>query len=618
MKTRIAVLLALAVNLAACGGTDGDDVTNLAPEPVNDSATTAEDSAVDIDVLANDSDADGDAIAVIAVGSADNGAASLNSDSTINYAPTADFFGEDAFTYSACDPSGSCNDAVVIVTVTAVNDAPAAAADSATTAMDTAVDVAVLANDTDIEGDSLTVTAVADPAQGSTSINPDGSVHYTPAAGYFGSDSFTYTIADDDGATASGGVAVNVDFFIARVSVATDSTAGNDHSDAVVVASAGDLLAFASQATNLVASDNNGFTDIFVHDRASATTELVSIASGGAAADANCSQPAISADGRFVAFTSAATTLASDSNGVADVFIRDRHSGTTELVSVASDESQGNQRSDSPAMSADGRFVTFRSEASNLVAGDNNGAYDIFVRDRQKGATLRVSVDSAAVEADASSAEPAISGDGRYVAFHSSATNLVTGDDNDFDDVFVHDLTDSATVRVSVNSAGAQSDGLSQHAAVSNGGVVAFFSAATNLVAGDDAWVSDVFVHDLGTAATERISLAWTGVEADAASSEPSLSADGRFVAFRSYANNLVPPPDGNATWDVFVHDRDSGTTRRVNVSAAGDAADQPSAAPAISADGRFVGFASDATNLVEDDSNLRTDAFVARNPLAE
>ncbi len=610
-------IVVIVVSLLACGEAS-DSVTNLAPEPSNDSATTDEDSSVEVDVLANDSDPDGDQLTVTGVQGADNGTATITDAATIEYVPAADFYGEDAFTYTACDALTACNDALVIITVTAVNDAPSAAADNATTLMETAVDVAVLANDADLEGDSLTVVAVADPEHGATSVNPDGSVRYTPAAGYFGGDSFTYTVADDDGATATGTVTITVDFFIARITVASDSTPGNDHSDAVVVAAGGNLIAFQSQATNLVAGDVNGFTDIFVHDRQSETTELVSIASAGTAANADCRDPAISADGRFVAFSSAATTLASDDNGVADVFLHDRQSGTTELVSVASDESQGNQRSDSPAISADGRFVAFRSEASNLVTVDANGAYDIFVRDRQKGATIRVSISSDAVEADASSAAPAISADGGYVAFHSAATNLVGEDDNGFDDVFVHDLTTTATVRVSVSSDGAQADGLSQHATVTNAGLVGFFSAATNLVAGDEAWVSDVFVHDLDGATTERISLAFTGVEADAASTAPALSADGRFVAFQSYANNLIPPPDGNSTWDVFVHDRDSGDTRRVNISAAGAAADQPSAPPSISADGRFVTFASEATTLVTDDSNLRTDGFIARNPLAE
>src|SRR5207249_1268748 len=206
----------------------------------------------------------------------------------------------------------------------------------------------------------------------------------------------------------------------------------------------GRFVAFGSDATNLVAGDTNGTTDVFVHDRQTGTTERVSVASGGGTQGNGKSGgffafPALSADGRFVAFQSDATNLvAGDTNGTTDVFVHDRQTATTERVSV-------NGFSAGPALSADGRFVAFHSTGSNLVAGDTNGATDVFVHDRQTGTTERVSGASDGTQGNDASAGPALSADGRLVAFHSSATNLVAGDANRAYDVFVHDRAVSTT-----------------------------------------------------------------------------------------------------------------------------------------------------------------------------
>src|SRR5947199_169142 len=176
------------------------------------------------------------------------------------------------------------------------------------------------------------------------------------------------------------------------------------------------------------------------------TTERVSVASGGTQSNGASLGSALSADGRLVAFQSDATNLVvGDTNGRTDVFVHDRQTGTTERVSVASDGTQANNVSTYPALSADGRFVAFHSTATNLVAGDTNGATDVFVHDRQTGTTERVSVASGGTQGDASSAGPVLSADGGLVAFHSTATNLVAGDANDAYDVFVHDRAVSTT-----------------------------------------------------------------------------------------------------------------------------------------------------------------------------
>src|SRR5213076_3051692 len=185
------------------------------------------------------------------------------------------------------------------------------------------------------------------------------------------------------------------------------------------------------------------------------TTERVSVASGGTEGNGASLSSALSADGRFVAFVSAATDLvAADTNGASDVFVRDRLTGTTERVSVASGGTQSNAASLGSALSADGRLVAFQSDATNLVVGDTNGATDVFVRDRQTGMTARVSVASDGTQANNVSSYPALSADGRFVAFQSDATNLVVGDTNGKTDVFVHDRQTGTTERVSVASGG--------------------------------------------------------------------------------------------------------------------------------------------------------------------
>jgi Tol biopolymer transport system component len=290
--------------------------------------------------------------------------------------------------------------------------------------------------------------------------------------------------------------------------------------------------------------------------------------------------------------------------------VRDRQSGTTERVSVDSSGNQGDYHSRYPSISSDGRYVAYGSAATNIVSGDTNGFVDVFVFDRQTGIAERVSVDSNGGEANQQSLYSSISADGRYVAFDSTASNLVSGDTNGVKDVFVHDRQTGATIRVSVDSGGAQGSGDSANPAISSDGrYVAFDSAAANLVAGDTNGVRDVFVHDLQTGATERVSLDSSGAQVTGGSTYPTLSSDGRFVAFDSAAGNLVSG-DTNGFRDCFVRDRQSGTTERVSVTTAGVQADSQSQQPSISAAGGVVAFLSFATNLVSGDTNAVSDAF--------
>jgi Tol biopolymer transport system component len=381
----------------------------------------------------------------------------------------------------------------------------------------------------------------------------------------------------------------------------------------------GRFVAFVSDATNLVSGDVNGVMDVFVRDRSTGTIERVNVDSSGAEANADClydlCAPSISADGRFVAFNSWASKLVvGDGNYWDDVFIHDRATGMTERVSVDLAGGDPNSTSLSPAISSDGRFVAFVSYADNLVVGDMNGI-DVFVRDWSAGVTERVSVDSSGIEADDDSFLPAISADGRFIAFTSRATNLVAGDTNGTYDVFVHDRSTGTTERVSVDASGAEGDARSGTSAVSisaDGRLVAFDSDATNLVAGDTNRNPDVFVHDRSTGTTERVSVDSSGREGDGWSYYPALSEDGTVVAFNSDSTNLVVG-DANGTWDTFVHDRRSGITRRVSIDSSGAEGNYTYGwyPPSVSAGGVCIAFASLASNLVANDTNADWDVFV-------
>jgi Tol biopolymer transport system component len=340
-----------------------------------------------------------------------------------------------------------------------------------------------------------------------------------------------------------------------------------------------------------------GNRDLYLRDRETGTIEPISISSSGAAANGESSSPAISGDGRFVAFRSSADNLVpGDTNGTADILLRDRERGTTELVSVAPDGSPANEPSFSPAVSADGRFVAFASGAGNLAPGETNGRLQIYLRDRQTGTTERVSVAGSA-PADGNSFSPSISADGRFVAFDSYATNLAPPDTNYAPDAFVRDRQSGTTELVSVATDGAPAGYSIRPSISADGRFVAFQSEATNLLPALAGWQA-IFLRDRQTETTELMSAAADGSPANDYCYAPMVSADGRFVAFQSSANNLVPG-DTNGAPDVFVRDRQSGQSAIVSIGARGDPSDGRSDAPAISADGRFVTFYSEATNLV-------------------
>lgn len=336
----------------------------------------------------------------------------------------------------------------------------------------------------------------------------------------------------------------------------------------------------------------------------SAETQRVSVRDDEGQANSSSLDPAVSADGRVVAFVSRASNLvAQDSNGfIEDVFVRDRATGTTELVSVSSEGLQGNDRSggtnSTVAISADGRYVVFVSLASNLVPGDINGLGDVFVRDRQAGTTERVSVSTDGAGANDTSFfdnTVSISADGRYVAFSSPASNLVAADTNRRRDVFLRDRLTGTTRRVSISNSGAQGNRASNSAAISsNGQFVAFDSRSSNLVRRDTNRVSDVFVRDLRRRTTRRISLTSSERQGEGGATSPAISAEGRYVVFETVAN--LVRRDGNELGDVYLRDSTRGSTHWIStpqgvMSFGGSYRPLSASHAAISANGRHVAF---------------------------
>jgi len=397
-----------------------------------------------------------------------------------------------------------------------------------------------------------------------------------------------------------------------RVSVGTGNIEGNGRTQSIVVSGDGRYVVFDSYATNMVAGDGNGQPDVFLRDTLTGTTTRISVDTAGGDSNALSSSSVVSDDGRYIIFHSSADDLvAGDANGQVDVFMRDVQTGTTSIVSLATGGTQGNGGSGNSDMSGDGRYVVFNSSATNFDANDTNGLVDIYIRDMQTGTTTRVSLGDDESQPNDMALDAKVSDDGQRVAFISHANNLVAGDTNGDDDIFVRDLAAGTTERVSVATDGTQANDYSDGAAISgNGRYVVFRSNATNLVAGDTNGVTDVFMRDLQTDTTTRVSVSGSGAEANGASNGGDISADGRYVVFTSQASNLVAG-DNATSYDIFVRDMLTGMVTRLSVAPDGSAANGDSAQARISSDGSTVVFRSFATNLdIGPDTNNAIDGF--------
>lgn len=380
----------------------------------------------------------------------------------------------------------------------------------------------------------------------------------------------------------------------------------------------GRFVPFGSTGTNLVLDDTNNQSDIFVFDRTLLQVSRVSLSTEGEQTDKGSESPSISWDGRYVAFRSSATNLVpDDTNGRPDIFVRDRTLGVTTRVSVSSAGEQANDDSRETSISADGRYVAFRSSATNLVADDTNLQDDIFVHDRETGTTIRASLATSGAQADGESQFPVLSADARFVAFASYATNLVDGDTSKVIDVFLRDLQANTTVRVSVSTQGIEGDNQSYRPTISaDGRFVAFVSDATNLVTDDTNGVSDVFRRDLQTGTTIRVSLGPNGEQSAYPSWDPWLVPDGTRVSF--IALLAVEPPNGTVTASengttrsqAIVRDLGTGQLWMASANALGDPGNGACYETLMGLDGKHAYFCSLATDLVPDDTNLGFDVF--------
>jgi Tol biopolymer transport system component len=343
------------------------------------------------------------------------------------------------------------------------------------------------------------------------------------------------------------------------------------------------------------------------------------LAVDGREADGASFTPAISADGRYVAFASSASNLTEgDENNELDIFVRDRSSHRTVLVSVGPGGAMGDGPSVASSISGDGRFVAFESDADSLVREDNNGTGDVFVRDLAADVTRKLSVAGNGLQTESPSFGAAVSADGSSVAFESFSARLVPDDTNNALDVFVADVASGAINRVSLATDGGQANERSYSPSISaDGRIVAFASFASNLVGNDTNGLLDVFVRRRDRQTTTRLSVGPDGAEGNGLSFAPVVTSDGGLVVFSSEAGNLVPEDSNNAR-DVFLAATESGAltrlSRRPGLGREGQG-DGPSLGPVVDSSGVMVAFASFATNLVPGDTNGQSDVFVTESP---
>lgn len=426
---------------------------------------------------------------------------------------------------------------------------------------------------------------------------------------------------------------------IRRVSLAPDGEGADGDSTEISLSGDGRIVAFTSEAPNLVPGDFNFLRDVFVRLLEGGPITRVSVDSAGFDRFFPSQSPALDASGRYVFFDSGGALVAEDTNGAEDVYVHDRETGTTRRLSVSTAGAEGlfSDSSRYPSVSADGRFVAFVTQAS-LGPGDTNSKVrDVYVRDRDaRGdgafdepgdvATVRVNLTAEGGQGGASSDNAALSGDGRHVAFDSVFT--FAGEDlNGLVDLFARDRALGATVRLSLGADGTPHNAPSGDPAISADGRFVAFTTRAAFVPEDTNGSDDVYVRDRdpdgngvldepGSVAMERVSVASDGAESAFLSFLPEISADGRYVVFAS--GGVLAPEDGNAATDVYVRDRAAGRTAIASLGYRGAVSGQSGLATAISRDGAWIGFASAARDLVPDDDDFRTDVFVVPNPLYE
>jgi Tol biopolymer transport system component len=336
-------------------------------------------------------------------------------------------------------------------------------------------------------------------------------------------------------------------------------------------------------------------------------------AAGGAGGDGSSFEGAVTPNGRFAAFWSAATDLVDPPTNFNHVFVRDMRGGATSLLSASPSGEEGLGNSRYPSISNNGRYVVYESDASNLVEGDVNGRMDVFLADRKTGDTLQVSAGPKGGGANSSSRlyGASLSGNGRYAVFYSPSTDLVEGGSNGGDQIYLYDRVLRGLALISRNPAGDPCNGSCNDPSISaNGRFVAYVSDATDLTASPaDGAHWNIFLYDARAGTTEQVTVGTGGTAPDGTSLDPVVSSSGRLVGYSSDASNLVDG-DTNGLYDAFLADRSRGTTTRISLGPSGAEGDSGSFSPVISSSGRVVLFPSYASNLVVGDANGEGDVF--------
>lgn len=400
------------------------------------------------------------------------------------------------------------------------------------------------------------------------------------------------------------------------VSISTSGVVGNAESISPSISDNGRYVAFESLASNLVIGDTNDKWDVFVHDRQTGATERLSEAADGTQGNSNSYAASISADGRYIVFTSTADNLISgEISSGANVYLKDRSTGQIELISsIPTGEAEGCAGHGS-AISNNLRYVAFYAACDRITNDDSNGKHDVYLRDRWSGQTRRVSIGPGGVQGDHDSWGPiGISADGSEVFFSSWSTNLVSEDTNNTLDAFVHNWETGVTEILSVSTDNDQGDyDTGSNNPSADGQIVALGSNASTLVDDDNNFSGDVFIRNRATGETRRVSISSDGGEAYDQSLMGAISPEGRFVTFYSHSSELVVH-DTNNVPDIFVHDTQTGRTNRVSISSNGTQAnDESFYTMDIARDGRAIAFVSKATNLVSGvgDTNNTWDIFI-------
>ena len=401
--------------------------------------------------------------------------------------------------------------------------------------------------------------------------------------------------------------------FTSLISRSSEGTLANNSSYWPTISEDGRFIAFMSGANNLVEGDTqicyvnylNTCTDIFIYDRINHQTIIASKSSASINGNGNSNYPSISGDGRFIAFVSESDNLVNnDTNGFADIFVHDVMTNQTTRVSVASDGTQANGASDDPSISSDGRYIAFLSYSSNLVNNNTNGTYNVFLHDMQTHETTLISIrdDGAGMSGDM----PTISSTGNFVVYRSQYPFGY------LQSIYLHNTQTGETIRVSKSYTGGVPNGDSAWPSISaNGDYVAYVSSASDIVDWDTNGYKDVFVYDKSRDETYLITIGYDGSTSNGDSYSAAISSDGTSIALYSVANNLVPNEKNNRE-DIFVVDGTTGFTQIASIASDGTLGNGHSyALPSISGSGRYVAFMSEASNLVSGDSNGFVDIFV-------